>query len=176
MNLRIVISGRPGVGKTTLVRQVHECFPKLFRGFYTEEVREKGIRMGFRIVTLSGRTGTLAARGASSPFRVGEYAVFVQEFENTAIPELEEALKFRTPCLIDELGKMEFFSQRFMEILKPLWEKVPLLLATTRFPAIPQVKEFLTQEETVLLFLTPQNREEVFTRVVQKIQTFTQGE
>lgn len=132
--------------------------------------------MGFRIVTLSGRTGMLAARGASSPFRVGEYAVFVQEFENTVIPELEEALKLCIPCLIDELGKMEFFSQRFAEILKPLWEKVPLLLATTRFPAIPHVKGFLNQEETALLLLTPQNREEIFAQVVRKIQTFTQGE
>lgn len=168
MATRIVVLGRPGVGKTTLVRRVSEHFPGFFRGFYTEEIREKNIRTGFRIVTLSGKEGILALRGASSPFRVGTYAVFLEEFEKVALPELEEATRLSVPCLVDELGKMEFFSQRFTEVLKPLWERVPLLLATTRFPEIPQVREFLKEAHRFLL--TPQNREAVFSEVIHTIE------
>ncbi|MEN3184851.1 MAG: nucleoside-triphosphatase [Atribacterota bacterium] len=171
MATRIVILGRPGVGKTTLVRRVSERFPGLFRGFYTEEIREKNVRTGFRIVTLSGEEGTLALRGASSPFRVGNYAVFPEELEEVALPELEEAIRLSVPCLVDELGKMEFFSQRFAETLKALWESVPLLLATTRFPEIPEVRGLLKGVHRFLL--TPQNREAIFSQVVHAIEAFT---
>jgi len=60
---RLVILGRPGVGKTTLVKRVAEHFPGLFRGFYTEEIREGRVRTGFWIVTLSGKRSVLAAKG-----------------------------------------------------------------------------------------------------------------
>jgi nucleoside-triphosphatase len=52
-----------GVGKTTLVKKVcdqledekWEC-----QGFYTEERREDGQRVGFDVVTFDGKRGTLA--------------------------------------------------------------------------------------------------------------------
>lgn len=175
MALRIVVLGRPGVGKTTLMQRISTHFPGLFRGFYTEEVREKGTRVGFRVVTLSGKRGMLAAKGASSPFRVGAYGVLVSEFESTVLPELEEALRAEAPCLIDELGKMEFFSEGFRKILPSLWEKAPLLLATARFPQIPEVTEFFSQKEVRSFLLTPRNREEVFAQVLEEVRAFTKG-
>lgn len=175
MALRMFVLGRPGVGKTTLVRRVSEHFPGLFRGFYTEEIRERGIRVGFRVVTLSGNVGILAAKGAASPFRVGSYGVLVGEFERVVIPELTEVAELCSPCLIDELGKMEFFSRRFVALLESLWERVPLLLATTRFPEIPEARTFLAREGKTFL-LTPGNREMVFTQIVQAIDAFRKGE
>lgn len=172
---RVLIFGRPGVGKTTLVRRVSECFPGFFRGFYTEEVRERNVRTGFYIVTLSGERGILAMREASSFWRVGKYAVFVEEFEKVALPELEEARKLHAPCLVDELGKMEFLSQRFVEILRALWEETPFLLATACFPEIPQVREFLRERKIHRFLLTPQNREALLNQVIQLVATFTKG-
>jgi hypothetical protein len=103
--IRLVILGRPGVGKTTLVKRVAEHFPGLFHGFYTEEIREGRIRTGFRIVTLSGKRGVLATKGGASPLRVGAYAVFVEDFERLVLPELENALKQKVPLLVDEIVK-----------------------------------------------------------------------
>lgn len=175
MALRMIILGRPGVGKTTLVRRISTRFPGYFRGFYTEEIREGGVRVGFRVVTLSGKTGMLAAKHAPSPFRVGAYGVLVPEFEDIALPELEEALRLCAPCLVDELGTMEFFSKRFLDILESLWERVPLLLATARFPEIPQARRFTDKEGVRSFLLTPHNREKVFVQVTQTIEAFTRG-
>lgn len=121
--IRLVILGRPGVGKTTLVKRVAEHFPGLFHGFYTEEIREGRIRTGFRIVTLSGKRGVLATKGGASPLRVGTYAVFVEDFERLVLPELENALKQRAPLLVDEIGKMELSSQNFRKLLDILWKE-----------------------------------------------------
>ncbi|MGQ9474415.1 MAG: nucleoside-triphosphatase, partial [Candidatus Caldatribacteriaceae bacterium] len=46
-----MVLGRPGAGKTTLVRKVIEAFPGCFRGFYTCEIRKQGERVGFAIPT-----------------------------------------------------------------------------------------------------------------------------
>ncbi|MQL86561.1 hypothetical protein Taro_019088, partial [Colocasia esculenta] len=65
-----LVTGPPGVGKTTLVMRVLESLrashPDLrVRGFYTREVREGSQRVGFEVVTLDGRRGPLAVTSAS---------------------------------------------------------------------------------------------------------------
>lgn len=53
----------PGVGKTTLVKKVCDAMVSSgvsVSGFYTEEVRERGRRVGFDVVTLTGDRGRLS--------------------------------------------------------------------------------------------------------------------
>src|SRR6266496_2303557 len=65
---RILVTGPPGIGKTTLVRRVVErLHGKRLTGFYTEELRGRGGRTGFRIVTLDGREARLATVGGGGP-------------------------------------------------------------------------------------------------------------
>ena len=57
----LLLTGVPGVGKTTVVKRVAAALAgQKIAGFYTEEVRERGQRVGFRIVTLEGEQATLA--------------------------------------------------------------------------------------------------------------------
>lgn len=176
MEQRIVILGRPGVGKTTLIKQVIERFPRLFQGFYTEEIREGGSRTGFRIVTLSGKIGILASKRGISSFQVGAYHVFVADLEHLVIPELEHALQQGVPILIDEIGKMELFSQRFRELLEPLWRETKLLLATSRFPEIPEIKKLFEMPGTLRFLLSPGNRRDVLATVSERIACFRREE
>jgi len=56
MKNNIIITGLPRVGKTTLIREViHETQILDPIGFYTEEVREKVIRKGFSLISVSYR-------------------------------------------------------------------------------------------------------------------------
>uniref|UniRef100_A0A671LGZ7 Nucleoside-triphosphatase, cancer-related n=1 Tax=Sinocyclocheilus anshuiensis TaxID=1608454 RepID=A0A671LGZ7_9TELE len=85
-----------GVGKTTLVKKVCDAVVSAgvsVSGFYTEEVRERGRRVGFDVATLTRDRGRLSRlRYRLSPpaggreCRVGQYVVNLQSFESLALP------------------------------------------------------------------------------------------
>ena len=54
VNQKILLSGRPGCGKTTLVKRLVNYLAQSAGGFYTEEIRDRGTRVGFKIATLDG--------------------------------------------------------------------------------------------------------------------------
>lgn len=115
---RVLLTGRPGCGKTTVIRRtVNQLGAKRCLGFYTEEVRERGRRIGFDVVTLAGVRIPLARSGGAGP-RVGHYGVDVAAFERTAVAPLE-GLPAQTGrvLILDEIGKMELFSPKFVSLL-----------------------------------------------------------
>jgi len=62
-NISYLIMLCTGVGKTTLCKKVCEKLEDLrfeCQGFYTEEIREDGQRVGFDVVTMDGKRGPLA--------------------------------------------------------------------------------------------------------------------
>jgi nucleoside-triphosphatase len=61
----ILVTGRPGVGKTSVVEAVAREFPQAVGGFTTSEIREHGVRQGFRVTTLDGSSAVLAYGGNS---------------------------------------------------------------------------------------------------------------
>ncbi|MEE9488354.1 MAG: NTPase [Candidatus Brocadiales bacterium] len=124
----ILITGRPGVGKTTAIKKVLSALDIRPRGFYTEEIRDGRERRGFTVKTFGGRDCVLAHTDIQGVPRVGRYGVDVTSFENTALPELEEAVGKREIIVIDEIGKMEMFSNRFKNlVLQALDGPAPVL-------------------------------------------------
>ena len=74
----ILITGPPGIGKTTLIRNVCNAYgDQPIAGFYTEEIRQVGKRKGFQLVGLNGERAILSHIDIRSPFRVGKYGVDV---------------------------------------------------------------------------------------------------
>ena len=86
MNLtkkNLLITGLPGVGKTTLIKKLSEALKSLHPvGFYTEEIRERGERKGFEIISLEGKKGLLSHKEIRSPYKVGQYKVDIKGFED----------------------------------------------------------------------------------------------
>ncbi|KAE8010738.1 hypothetical protein FH972_007077 [Carpinus fangiana] len=132
-----LVTGPPGVGKTTLIMRVIEALkasnPSLkVQGFYSHEVRQGSERVGFEVVTLDGRRGRLASTTISSPesFRwpnVGKYKVDITSFESLALPELQ-VREDTDLFIIDEIGKMEMYSSSFFPaVLKVLESSIPIL-------------------------------------------------
>ena len=76
----LLLSGRPGVGKTTLIKRLARAVEPRGCGFYTDELRENGSRVGFAIVTLSGYRDVLAHVDYPEPQRVGKYGVKPQRW------------------------------------------------------------------------------------------------
>ncbi|HHT9125688.1 MAG TPA: NTPase [Candidatus Brocadiia bacterium] len=124
----VLITGSPGVGKTTVIKTVIPLLNVKAGGFFTEEIRVKGNREGFAVETLDGQKGVLSHINFKSPYNVGKYGVDVQSFEQIAIPAIESAIKDKELIVIDEIGKMELFSEGFKEaVIKALDSKKPVL-------------------------------------------------
>ncbi|NXA61075.1 NTPCR triphosphatase, partial [Mohoua ochrocephala] len=121
-----------GVGKTTLIQKVTQALKSSgvpIDGFYTQEVREGGRRTGFDVVTLSGNRGPLSRVSPSSDsvasrreYRVGQYVVDLVSFEQLVLPMLRNVNHGgdaeKRICVIDEVGKMELFSQAFIQAVR----------------------------------------------------------
>jgi len=87
-----------------------------------------GRRMGFRVVTLDGEEGILAHVDCNSNYKVGKYRVDVDSFNRVAIPALEKALKEKSIIIVDEIGKMELFSDKFKELINNILDSGKLLI------------------------------------------------
>src|SRR5262245_33491550 len=125
----LFLTGRPGIGKTTIIQGVADALNgERVAGFYTEELRSRGERTGFRIATLDGRSQLLASIYIRSPHRVGKYGVDVPALD--AIAEATLAPHSADVFLVDEIGKMECFSIVFVEAVRRLLAADRLIVAS----------------------------------------------
>jgi len=155
---RILLTGPPGCGKTTVVGKVADILRDGASGFYTEEIRDaKKQRIGFRVVTLDGKRGELAGKYSDHGPRVGSYLVNVESFERVALPSLETG-EGRV-LIIDEIGKMECFSETFVRRVRQIFQAGYPVLATIPLRGGSEFLEEVRRQKDVKTFIvTLENR------------------
>jgi nucleoside-triphosphatase len=162
----VLLAGAPGSGKTTLIRGVTAALrARRVCGFTTEEMRERGERLGFRIETLDGREGVLARVGLPSPHRVGRYGVDVAALDAVVASAL--ALDPTTEAyFIDEIGRMECLSASFVAAVRALLESDRPLVATIAARGTGLIEEAKRRRDVELWTVTRENRDGLGARVL----------
>ena len=126
----ILISGLPGIGKTTLVKNLIREMPlDRPKGFYTEEIRYEGERRGFQAVSLSGEKMILANELLQSGYNVGKYKVDVKGFDKF-LDGIDFYSELDRPVILDEIGKMECLSNKFVKLILELLDSPAPFVAT----------------------------------------------
>jgi nucleoside-triphosphatase len=115
--MNVILTGVPGVGKTTLIEAVARSLGDRAGGVLTREIREGGRRTGFAIESLDGERRILASRHLKQGPRVGPYRVDVRMLEILGVGAVRRALERRQALVIDEIGKMELISPAFKAII-----------------------------------------------------------
>jgi nucleoside-triphosphatase len=171
----LLITGRPGVGKTTLLLKALELSGLKARGFYTEEIREGGQRRGFRVRTFGGGECVFSHTGFKGKPRVGRYGVDVEGFEATALPELEEALGGGGLIVIDEIGKMELLSDRFKDMVHEALESKNSFLGVVKEKGNGFIRGIKTRADVALYTITMENRDRALEVVLSALRDIGQA-
>jgi nucleoside-triphosphatase len=167
----ILITGPPGSGKTTLVRNLAEALRSFSpAGFFTQELREHGARQGFGITGLDGTTGLLAHVSIAGRQRVGRYGVDVEGFDRflRAHPALAPGNRL---VIIDEVGKMECLSTFFREVVISLLDSSTPLVATIAGKGDAFIETVKQRPDADLVTLTERNRVELLGHLEERIRT-----
>ena len=167
--MRLLLTGVPGIGKTTVVREVLKNLRELrCAGFYTEEIRERGQRKGFKICTLDGREGVLASIKGKGP-QVGRYRVHVEEFEEMVLSLIDPEINPADLYVIDEIGKMELLSPKFRKGVVDLLARPANMLATIAEKGRGFVDQIKGRNDVELLEVTRENRDRLPEELAEKI-------
>ena len=127
-------------------------------GFVTDELRERGRRVGFAVESFGGERATLAHRSFAGPPRVGRYGVDLQAFERVALPALEAARRADV-VILDELGKMELASERFCDATERLFDGAAPIVATIHVFRHPFTDALKRRSDVERLAVTQKTRE-----------------
>ena len=165
----LLITGLPGVGKTTLIRRLYEALKEFHPiGFYTAEIREEGVRKGFELVTLEGKRGVLSHVDIKSRYRVGRYKVDVSGFE-----DFLDGISFFDPSsnmmMVDEIGKMECLSDKFEKILKKILDSEKWVIATIALKGSGLIAGVKQRQDIKLFEITQSNRDVLFLEILKEI-------
>jgi nucleoside-triphosphatase len=162
----LLLTGPPGVGKTTVLAAVaRRLGGRKLGGFLTEEIRPERRRLGFALVPFQGERRTMAHRDLASPHRVGHYGVDVAMIDDVA----EVVLDLRVDAeifLIDEIGKMECFSRRFVEAIARLLDDPRPLVVTVARQGPGLITEVKRRTDVELWQVTTENRRRMPDEVV----------
>lgn len=156
--MNILITGKPGIGKTTLIKKLIDSIPFQKGGFYTEEIRQDGKRTGFSLTTLDGKQSILASVKAKSPYRVGKYYVDIDSIETIGVESIRKAINDKELIIIDEIGKMELHSKKFRDIVLEALD-TGRVIATIRKGSSDFVDEIKQRRDVKLLEMNLQNRD-----------------
>jgi nucleoside-triphosphatase len=160
-----LLTGRPGTGKTSLIKQAIAGMSGKAGGFYTEEIRSGGVREGFRLVTLDGQHTILAHVDIHSPYRVSKYGVDTASLDRVGVSALNQAAKECNLVIVDEIGKMELFSANFREAVWQIISSGKKVLGTIMFQANPWADAIKRQPQVNLVEVTRAN----YHRVLEEI-------
>jgi nucleoside-triphosphatase len=164
---KTLITGKPGVGKTTLIENIVERMRSVnMVGFYTSEIRSKGFRLGFELQGLDGRSLILAHMDIDSRHHVGKYRVDTDGFEGFL-----QTLDLLNPdaelIVMDEIGKMELCSNRFRTLVREVLNSDKQLLASTALKGEKFIREIKQRSDIRLFEVTQSNRERLLEEIVE---------
>ena len=172
--VNILITGPPRSGKSTLIEKlIEELIQRGFNvgGIFTPEVREKSRRIGFKIIDLAtGKWEWMAHVSISSHYRVSKYGVDLTAIENIGAKAILYAIDNTDLIIIDEIGKMELFSETFQEVVRKAFNSNKPVIGTIGLKLHhPFANEVKRRKDITIMFLTREKWEETYNQIKDMI-------
>ncbi len=171
---KILITGLPGCGKTTLCTRAIDSVGDAYNvgGIISTEIRESGSRKGFKIIDISTKEeGILAHVNQKTGPRIGKYRVNLNDLDEVGVNAIGNAIEKCDVVVIDEIGPMELCSSRFIEVINAAFDSDKCILATIHFRSRHPVVEGIKNREDVAIYrLHENNRDEMLNTIVELLR------
>jgi len=173
----LFLTGRPGIGKTTVILNAANGLKKqgyVVGGMLSREVRQEGERVGFELLDLNtGQKGWLAHMNQPSGPQISKYRVNLRDLDEIGAKAIQNALRNSEVTIIDEIGPMELFSQAFKQVIEDALDNGKLVLGVihrnARDPLIESIKK---RDDSEIIEVTLRNRQELQNLLIQKALQF----
>ena len=180
----LLLTGRPGVGKSTVIQRALEGVSVRAGGFFTQELRvgggvavgrdrlrsPGGRRVGFGITTLDGREGVLAHVNIKGPPRVSKYGVNVDDIREVVVGALARALQDAELIVCDEMARMELLCREFAPMVRRCLDAETPVLGTIQERRDEFLDEVRARPDVRLLEVTAANRDDLADEVAAWIE------
>ena len=169
----LLLTGSPGVGKTTVLLTVVEALKAKgysVGGMLSREIRSCGARVGFEILDLgSGRHGWLAHVDQKSGPQVGKYRVNLEDLNGIGAEAIVRAVENFDVVAIDEIGPMELFSEKFKEAVKRAVKSGKPVVGVVHWKAQDKlIDEVKARDDTEVIVVSVENRAKLHKIVLEK--------
>ncbi|MFA5771726.1 MAG: NTPase [Thermoplasmata archaeon] len=160
---KIGITGLPGAGKTYALVKVIEMLEGEgvnVGGMITEPILDKKNVVGFKIINwITKKEDVLSHIKFESKQMVGIYGINVEALETIGVNAINEAVMNSDVIIIDEVGKMEVGSEKFIESVKKAIDvDKPLILTLHKKSRNPLLQDIRRRADMRILEVTPINR------------------
>jgi nucleoside-triphosphatase len=170
MGKAILLTGCPGCGKTTLIRRLLADLTRPADGFFTQEIRVGGIRLGFEIIALDGRRGVLAHVDIRSRYRIGKYGVDLTVLDTLGVGAIQQAVHSGWLVVIDEIGPMEILSERFRHCVVRALESSAPILGTIVQHSTPFADWVKARPEVTIIEVRRDNRDALIQNLATRLR------
>ncbi len=171
MKKNIFLTGAPSSGKTTVIKKVMANLKLPCRGFYTEEERLEGRRVGFLMKTTTGEKGYLAHQDITSPHHIRRYGVSIENIETIAVPSIEPIENFI--IILDEIGKMECFSEVFKKAAHEALNSTNIVIGTITLGGDNFIRNIKQRDDIEIFEVTEKNRNDLPKTILASIKELT---
>jgi len=166
---KLLLTGRPGCGKTTLIKRVVNKLALPDGGFYTEEMREGGTRVGFKLVTLDGKEAVFAHIDFKTPERLGKYGLDLSTLEAVGVKAIHESVRIQQLVVIDEIGPMEIRSAIFRDAVSEALDSNIAILATIVARSLPFADAIKKRRDVTVIEVRQDNREQLVSELSEQL-------
>ena len=172
---RIFLTGRPGIGKTSVLLRVIKILKDeglLVGGMISQEARRGASRVGFRLIDITnGREGWMAHIHQKSGPSVGKYRVNLHDLHHIGVRAISSAIDTADVIVIDEVGPMELFSTAFKEAVTQAIESSRILIGVLHYRARdPLISTIRTMPHVHIFEVTLTNRQHLHKTIINMIR------
>lgn len=165
----IFLTGAPSSGKTTVIKKVISGLDLPANGFYTEEERSGDRRVGFKMNTLDGKRAYLAHQDIHSEFHIRRYGVSIHNIDSIAVTSILPVNN--NVIILDEIGKMECFSELFKEAALKALDSPNIVIGTITLGGHEFIQSVKKRDDIEITEVTPRNRDSLPDIILAKVTT-----